>query len=89
MFCALLQIFGPVQSIFKFKDVDDVIEQANDTTYGLAAAVLTKDINTAITVANSLEAGTVWFVLVIAKLYTFKFTTGNVLVLFQGEHSCS
>lgn len=54
------EIFGPVQSIFKFKDVDDVIEQANDTHYGLAAAILTKDLNTAITVSNSLEAGTVW-----------------------------
>jgi len=55
------QIFGPVQSIFKFKDVDDVIEQANDTTYGLAAAVFTKDLDTAILVANSLQAGTVWY----------------------------
>jgi len=54
------EIFGPVQLIFKFKDVDDVIEKANDTHYGLAAAVLTKDLDTAITVANSLEAGTVW-----------------------------
>lgn len=56
----MLQIFGPVQSIFKFKDVEDVIQQANDTNYGLAAAIFTKDLNTAITVANSLEAGTVW-----------------------------
>jgi len=54
------EIFGPVQLVFKFKDVDDVIEKANDTHYGLAAAVLTKDLDTAITVANSLEAGTVW-----------------------------
>jgi len=54
------EIFGPVQLIFKFKDVDDVIEKANDTSYGLAAAVLTKDLDTAITVANALEAGTVW-----------------------------
>jgi len=54
------EIFGPVQSIFKFSDVDDVIERANDTHYGLAAVVITKNIDTAITVANSLEAGTIW-----------------------------
>lgn len=54
------EIFGPVQSIFKFKDVDEVIEKANDTTYGLAAAVFTKDLNTAITVSNGLQAGTIW-----------------------------
>jgi len=54
------EIFGPVQLIFKFKDTDDVIEQANDTHYGLAAAIFTKDLDTAITVSNALEAGTVW-----------------------------
>jgi acyl-CoA reductase-like NAD-dependent aldehyde dehydrogenase len=57
-FC--LQIFGPVQCILKFKTTDEVIEMANDTEYGLASAVFTKDIDTAFTVANSLEAGTVW-----------------------------
>jgi acyl-CoA reductase-like NAD-dependent aldehyde dehydrogenase len=54
------EIFGPVQCIFKFKDIEEVIEKANDTHYGLAAAVFTKDLDTAITVANALEAGTVW-----------------------------
>jgi acyl-CoA reductase-like NAD-dependent aldehyde dehydrogenase len=54
------EIFGPVQCIFKFKDTEDVIEKANDTHYGLAAAIFTKDLDTAITVANSLEAGTIW-----------------------------
>lgn len=54
------EIFGPVQLIFKFKDIDDVIDKANDTHYGLAAAVFTKDLDTAIKVSNSLEAGTVW-----------------------------
>ena len=56
----LIQIFGPVQSIFKFKTIEEVIERANKTTYGLAAAVLTKDIEKAITIANSVSAGTVW-----------------------------
>eukprot|EP00210_Caulerpa_lentillifera_P009159 g8732.t1 len=54
------EIFGPVQSIFKFEDIDEVIRRANDTTYGLAAGVLTNDINTANRVSRALRAGTVW-----------------------------
>jgi len=54
------EIFGPVQQIIKFKTIDEVIPRANDTRYGLAAAVFTKDIDKAITMANSLQAGTVW-----------------------------
>lgn len=54
------EIFGPVQSIIKFKDMDDVIERANNTTYGLAAGVLTKDINRAMMMSQALEAGSVW-----------------------------
>ena len=59
--CPVIQIFGPVMSIFKFKDVNEVIERANNTMYGLAAAVFTQDINKAITIANSVQAGTVWY----------------------------
>lgn len=54
------EIFGPVCTIAKFKDIDDVIEAAHDTTYGLASAVHTKNLNTAIRVSNALKAGTVW-----------------------------
>ena len=54
------QIFGPVQQIIKFKDVDEVIRRANDTHYGLAAAVHTKDMDTAIKVSNALQSGIVW-----------------------------
>jgi len=54
------EIFGPVQLIFKFKDIEDVLDRANDTQYGLAAGVFTKDLDTAIMVSNSLEAGTIW-----------------------------
>jgi aldehyde dehydrogenase (NAD+) len=43
--------------------VDDVIEQANNTQYGLAAAVFTKDIDRALYVANNLQAGTVWYLI--------------------------
>lgn len=54
------EIFGPVQQIMKFKTVDEVIQKANDTKYGLAAAVITKDVDKAITISNSIRAGTVW-----------------------------
>ncbi|XP_071493694.1 aldehyde dehydrogenase X, mitochondrial-like [Diadema antillarum] len=54
------EIFGPVQSIFKFSDMNDIIERANNTEYGLAAAVFTKDIDKALYYSNSLRAGTVW-----------------------------
>eukprot|EP00794_Sanderia_malayensis_P009841 gene9841-10851_t len=54
------EIFGPVQQILKFKDIDDVIERGNKTMYGLAASVMTKDLNKAFKVSHSLRAGTVW-----------------------------
>lgn len=54
------EIFGPVMSILKFKDVEEVVERGNRTFYGLAAAVWTKDITKAIQMANRLRAGTVW-----------------------------
>jgi aldehyde dehydrogenase (NAD+) len=54
------EIFGPVMSIIKFKDLDEVAERANATTYGLAAAVWTRDIGKAHAIANRVRAGTVW-----------------------------
>ena len=54
------EIFGPVCAIAKFKTEDEIIHLANDTSYGLAAALHTNDLNTAIRVANHLRAGTVW-----------------------------
>lgn len=54
------EIFGPVMSILKFKDMDDLIERANKTIYGLAAAVWTRDISNAHYIANNVRAGTVW-----------------------------
>ncbi|MCJ1427895.1 aldehyde dehydrogenase (NAD(P)(+)) ald5 [Sticta canariensis] len=54
------EIFGPVCSIAKFKDEADAIRLGNTTTYGLAAAVHTKNLNTAIRVSDALRAGTVW-----------------------------
>ena len=54
------EIFGPVMSIMKFKDINEVVERSNRTDYGLAAAVWTRDISKAYAVANSVRAGTVW-----------------------------
>lgn len=56
----LLQIFGPVMQIFKFKTIEEVIQRANETKYGLAAAVFTKDIDKANYISQGLRAGTVW-----------------------------
>src|SRR6202162_1317637 len=54
------EIFGPVLSVLTFDDVDEVIEQANNNLYGLAAAVWTHDIKKAHSVSRRLKAGTVW-----------------------------
>jgi len=53
------EIFGPVLSVLSFADAADVVRQANDTVYGLQAAVWTRDINKAHGVARALRAGTV------------------------------
>lgn len=60
MVIAREEIFGPVQQIIRFKDLDDVIERANNTEYGLAAAVFTQDIDKANYIVQGLRAGTVW-----------------------------
>ena len=54
------EIFGPVVSVLPFKQVDEVIDRANSTYYGLAAAVWTKDIDKAHRFAQRVKAGTVW-----------------------------
>ena len=54
------EIFGPVLSVIPFKDVDDAVAQGNETFYGLAAAVWTRDVGKALRVARALRAGTVW-----------------------------
>jgi aldehyde dehydrogenase (NAD+) len=54
------EIFGPVMQVLKFKDVDEVIDRANTTDYGLAAAVWTRDIGKAHAIAGRVRAGTVW-----------------------------
>ena len=54
------EIFGPVVSIFPFRDEEEAIRLANDTTYGLAANIWTRDIKRAHRVAHRLQAGSVW-----------------------------
>jgi acyl-CoA reductase-like NAD-dependent aldehyde dehydrogenase len=54
------EVFGPVLTILEFGDVEEAVRIANDTAYGLAAAVWTRDLTIAHTVARALRAGTVW-----------------------------
>jgi acyl-CoA reductase-like NAD-dependent aldehyde dehydrogenase len=54
------EIFGPVLAAIEFADLDEAIAKANDTQYGLAAGVWTRDIKKAHYVARKLQAGTVW-----------------------------
>ncbi|XP_030620961.1 retinaldehyde dehydrogenase 3 [Chanos chanos] len=54
------EIFGPVLCIMKFKSVEEVIDRANGTQYGLTAAVFTRSVSRALTMSDALEAGTVW-----------------------------
>ena len=54
------EIFGPVMSVLKFKDMAEAIRRGNASCYGLAAAVWTKDVKKALNVSHALKAGTVW-----------------------------
>jgi aldehyde dehydrogenase (NAD+)/betaine-aldehyde dehydrogenase len=54
------EIFGPVMPVMSYDDLDDLVRRANDTDYGLAAAVWTSDLNEAHEIAARLEAGSVY-----------------------------
>lgn len=60
MIIAREEIFGPVVSALRFKDVDDLVARANKTVYGLSAGIWTRDIGKAHRLAKSVKAGTVW-----------------------------
>lgn len=54
------EIFGPVMSVLRFDEEEEVIRRANDTPFGLAAGLFTKDVNRAHRVSQSLQAGIIW-----------------------------
>lgn len=54
------EIFGPVQSILKWSTFEEVMERANNTEFGLAAGIVTKDLNKALKFSEAIEAGSVW-----------------------------
>jgi len=60
MVIAKEEIFGPVMQLLKFSSLEEAITRANNTHYGLAAGICTRDIGTALSAASDLEAGTVW-----------------------------
>jgi acyl-CoA reductase-like NAD-dependent aldehyde dehydrogenase len=60
MTIAQQEIFGPVASVIPFDGADEAIEIANDTIYGLAAGIWTKDIDKAFRLIKKIEAGVVW-----------------------------
>ncbi|CAI0720299.1 aldehyde dehydrogenase family protein [Serratia ficaria] len=60
MMIAREEVFGPVLSVLTFEDKDQAINIANDTCYGLSAAVWSKDINICLEAARKINAGTVW-----------------------------
>jgi len=54
------EIFGPVMQLLTFKTLEEAIERANKTHFGLAAGICTRDTGTALKAASEMEAGTVW-----------------------------
>ncbi|KAM1061869.1 hypothetical protein ACFX14_026180 [Malus domestica] len=60
MLIAKDEIFGPVMALMKFKTIEEAIKKANNSKYGLAAGIITKDLNVANTVSRSIRAGIIW-----------------------------
>merc|ERR1711957_72947 len=54
------EIFGPVMAVMKFSTVDEVIQRANNSNYGLAAGLVTQSLDNALYVSNALRAGTIY-----------------------------
>ncbi|RDX67720.1 Aldehyde dehydrogenase family 2 member C4, partial [Mucuna pruriens] len=60
MLIAQDEIFGPVMALMKFKTIEEAIKSANNTRYGLAAGIITKNLDTANTMSRSIRAGIIW-----------------------------
>jgi len=73
MVIAREEIFGPVMPIFKFSTFEEVLDRANDTKYGLASSILTKDMDKAFQFAQGSESGNVWINTYGAILFTGPF----------------
>ncbi|CAF0922003.1 unnamed protein product [Rotaria sordida] len=54
------EIFGPVMSVLKYDSYEEVIKRANDTTFGLGAGVITRDIRRGLTLAHQIRPGSIW-----------------------------
>ena len=54
------EVFGPVLAVLSFKDLDEAVELANSTLYGLSAAVWSQDFSTCLSAARRIKAGTIW-----------------------------
>jgi aldehyde dehydrogenase (NAD+) len=83
------EIFGPVCAISKFKDEEEVIRLGNETTYGLAAAIHTKDLNTSLRVCHALKAGTVWVNCKFQESKEATRRTGTNVLPFSQATTCS
>ena len=77
------EIFGPVAAIIKFKDEAEVVEMANDTTYGLAAYIFTEDVSRSIRIAHAVEAGTVCVCRLFFSFHLFCTTEPDYAVIGQ------
>lgn len=65
------EIFGPVACVLRFRDEEDLVRQANDTVFGLACAVWTRDCKRAFRIGKRIKAGTIW-------INTYKLTMVNM-----------
>ena len=54
------EVFGPVMTILKFKTIDEVIQRANNSNYGLGAGIVTKSIDNILKISNALRAGSIY-----------------------------
>ena len=64
------EIFGPVAVVIKFKTISEAIAKANDSNFGLGAAIYSNNVNTCMKVSNALEAGTVWVNNILLDVYS-------------------